>query len=192
MKQIPCEVIEDLIPLVIDGAASEPSKALVCEHIKTCDSCREKMGTLPIEVLPVGTKQTVLKRTRRALFWGGVLLLLCGALLAASVINTFSMFYNLIGLPILGAFGYFLFRKWSFAVPIGVFFITCLWQLPQTLAPFFSGGVTSAPWWSFFLASGMMALLYVVFTGIGVLIGWLLHIAFRKEREEHDEEKTCN
>lgn len=181
MKQIPCEVIEDLIPLVIDDAASESSKALVCEHIKTCDRCREKMGGLPGEMPPVPAKQTVLKRTRRALFWSGVLLLLCGALLAASVINTASMFYNFIGLPLLGALGYFLFRKRSFAVPIFVFVLAFLWQLPEIFASLFSDGVTSAPWWSFFAASGIMALFYAVFAGIGVLIGWLLHIAFKKE-----------
>ncbi len=180
MKQIPCEVIEDLIPLVIDGAASESSKALVCEHVKTCDGCREKMGVPPSEMI-VPAKQTVLKRTRRVLFWGGVLLLLCGALLAASVINTASMFYNFIGLPLLGAFGYALLRKNSVYVPVFVFVLAFLWQLPETFTALFSEGVLSAPWWSFFAASGMMALLCALFAGIGVLIGWLLHIALKKE-----------
>ena len=36
-----CEMINDLLPLYIDGVCSEESKKLVEEHMKTCDSCRK-------------------------------------------------------------------------------------------------------------------------------------------------------
>lgn len=35
-----CEVVRDLIPLVIDDVASPDSKALVNEHLETCEACR--------------------------------------------------------------------------------------------------------------------------------------------------------
>ena len=35
-----CEVIRDLLPLYADGVASQESRALVEEHIRTCDECR--------------------------------------------------------------------------------------------------------------------------------------------------------
>lgn len=36
-----CNVVEDLIPLYIDGCCSEESKKLVEEHIEDCDGCRK-------------------------------------------------------------------------------------------------------------------------------------------------------
>jgi len=36
-----CEVIRDLLPLYVDGVASEESRALIEEHLKTCEGCRE-------------------------------------------------------------------------------------------------------------------------------------------------------
>lgn len=47
-----CEVIRDLLPLYADGVASQESRTLVEEHIRTCDECRalyEKMCA-PVEV----------------------------------------------------------------------------------------------------------------------------------------------
>lgn len=36
-----CDVIQDLIPLYIDGCCSAESAGLVEEHVKTCGACRE-------------------------------------------------------------------------------------------------------------------------------------------------------
>ena len=40
-----CEMIQDLIPLVKDGIASEKSRAAVALHIKTCAVCQEVYNT---------------------------------------------------------------------------------------------------------------------------------------------------
>lgn len=53
-----CDTIKDLIPLVLDGVASEPSVSLVNEHISGCESCREYYNTasqkidMPVSSLP--------------------------------------------------------------------------------------------------------------------------------------------
>lgn len=36
-----CEVIQDLLPLYIDGCCSDTSSKLVIEHIKSCPECRK-------------------------------------------------------------------------------------------------------------------------------------------------------
>ena len=36
-----CEVIRDLLPLYVDGVASEESRALIEEHLNTCEGSRE-------------------------------------------------------------------------------------------------------------------------------------------------------
>ncbi len=40
MSEIKCEVIRDLLPLVIDEAASEESKQLVMQHVENCEGCK--------------------------------------------------------------------------------------------------------------------------------------------------------
>ena len=50
-----CEVVQDLLPLYVDGACTEGSKQLVEEHVKTCPGCKkllEEMGA-PLPELPV-------------------------------------------------------------------------------------------------------------------------------------------
>ena len=41
VMKVPCEVIQDLIPLVKDHVASEESKKLVVEHLEDCTRCGE-------------------------------------------------------------------------------------------------------------------------------------------------------
>lgn len=49
-----CEMINDLLPLYIDGVCSEESKRLVEEHIKTCDACRKMAEQMKSDlVLPM-------------------------------------------------------------------------------------------------------------------------------------------
>lgn len=40
MSNYPCRLIEDLIPLYIEGDVSDETKEIVEEHIKECESCR--------------------------------------------------------------------------------------------------------------------------------------------------------
>ena len=37
----PCEVIQDLLPLYVDGACSESSVEIIKEHLESCPECRE-------------------------------------------------------------------------------------------------------------------------------------------------------
>ena len=37
----PCEMIQDLIPLYIEGICSDESKKIVEEHLSLCKSCNE-------------------------------------------------------------------------------------------------------------------------------------------------------
>ena len=36
-----CDIIQDLLPLYIDGVCSAASKALIKEHLLTCEKCRD-------------------------------------------------------------------------------------------------------------------------------------------------------
>ena len=43
---IKCEVIKDLLPLYMDGVASEESCALIEDHLKECEDCRQYLDLL--------------------------------------------------------------------------------------------------------------------------------------------------
>ncbi|MBR1592831.1 MAG: zf-HC2 domain-containing protein [Ruminococcus sp.] len=47
-NEIPCGVIQDLMPLYNEGLCSEDSIMLVEEHLQTCEECREIYGQLDI------------------------------------------------------------------------------------------------------------------------------------------------
>ena len=47
--RITCDVIQDLMPSYIDGILSEDSKALVEEHMGTCQECRKMLEIMKDE-----------------------------------------------------------------------------------------------------------------------------------------------
>ena len=49
--KISCNVIEDLLPLYVDEAASEDSRQLVEEHLKGCPSCRKMLEEMKLVIL---------------------------------------------------------------------------------------------------------------------------------------------
>ena len=44
--KVSCDVIQDLLPLYTDQAASADTVALVEEHLASCPACREELGRL--------------------------------------------------------------------------------------------------------------------------------------------------
>lgn len=72
-KDISCQIIQDLLPLYVDGAASEDTKALVEQHLKDCPDCRtqaEQMGeklAFPVSVKVSVNDAQLLQKFKRGL-----------------------------------------------------------------------------------------------------------------------------
>lgn len=82
-----CEVVRDLMPLVVDGTASEGSKAMVEEHVAECNPCRDMLDEMRQEVSPEPpTRQPdkLVRKLRRHRRLRSAVLVLLGV--AASVI----------------------------------------------------------------------------------------------------------
>lgn len=48
-----CGIIDDLLPLYLDGACSEESKAAIESHLMSCDMCRDKLARMKADnVIP--------------------------------------------------------------------------------------------------------------------------------------------
>ena len=41
MSKVPCEVIQDLMPLYVDGLTNEVTDKVIEEHVENCDKCRK-------------------------------------------------------------------------------------------------------------------------------------------------------
>lgn len=81
-----CEVVRDLMPLVVDGTASEKSKAMVEEHVAECDPCREMFAEMRQEVpgrLTMEQGGQVVKKLRWRRMLRRVLLVLLGVAISA-------------------------------------------------------------------------------------------------------------
>ena len=50
MKNNECNVVHDLIPLVIDRVASDESRELVETHISACENCRKKYEAMKADL----------------------------------------------------------------------------------------------------------------------------------------------
>ena len=63
-----CEIVQDLLPLYVDGACSEASAEMIKEHIETCADCRaiyEQMCSHTNEAILQKEKDGVVKRHER-------------------------------------------------------------------------------------------------------------------------------
>ena len=50
MKFLPCELIQDILPLYHDGVCSETTRKLVESHLETCDKCQAQLQSLTAEL----------------------------------------------------------------------------------------------------------------------------------------------
>lgn len=48
--KLPCEMVQDILPLYHDNVCSEVSKTLVGEHLKTCEDCSRVLSSIDEEI----------------------------------------------------------------------------------------------------------------------------------------------
>jgi predicted anti-sigma-YlaC factor YlaD len=58
-----CNVAKDLMPLVIDGVASEESKQYVNEHVAECTECAIAYGEMRVELPRISAEKERTART---------------------------------------------------------------------------------------------------------------------------------
>ena len=93
-NKIPCAVAQDLMPLVIDGAASEQSRQAVAQHVAACSACsqiyREMQSAAPTPVAQgkaeQGFRQAVKRQRKRFRAWK--IAALCLGLVVAICLGT--------------------------------------------------------------------------------------------------------
>ena len=95
-----CDIVRDLMPLVVDGTASEKSREMVGEHVAECEPCREMFDEMRQEVPAQPQRQAgklVRKLRWRRRLRGAALVLLgvaLSALLAVAGIRGWNYCFN--------------------------------------------------------------------------------------------------
>lgn len=81
--KITCNIIDDLLPLYIDGGCAKESIELIEEHLKECSFCREKLHRMqsdnfesPAEVVDIPQFASFAKKVKRHRLRVGILIFL--------------------------------------------------------------------------------------------------------------------
>lgn len=170
MNEISCKICMDLMPLVQDGIASEDSREAVEQHISKCESCAAcYSGTVP----PVENTEKLIVDVRRKLQFFFVMLLMFGIFFGLGLTASSELFYNSLIMPIVGVFGYVIFRwKSLYAVPLLLLLTNVISFALNVFRGMEELGMYSRVMWTG---------IYSIFVVVGIVIAGLIHYAFRKE-----------
>lgn len=174
--QIKCGVCRDLIPLVKDGVASADSEAAVRRHITDCADCGALFKGEFIPAADPSESPKALFRVKRWLTGIYTALMLFGIYFGISLTASDDLFFNCLIMPVVGVFGYLVFRwKALYAVPI-------ILLIFQTIAGVFGFFGETEPFDYRSVLS--WAFIYSLFALAGIIIAMLLRFAFGKHNFE--------
>ena len=168
--KLDCCVVRDLLPLYVENMVSDQTALQIKEHLSECPECQKEYesfqntGRLDVLEEPAQTQvkpfQKIMRKLNRQMHGISYGLIVFFVLWGFSLTGGEDLMYNSVIMPIVGLFGYYVFRwKALYKMPIVLFVINLLFY--SSVFP-----------WTF---------IYSFFVLIGVLIAFLLHFAFRKE-----------
>ena len=177
-----CCVVRDLLPLYIEDMVSTETAQYINEHLKNCNECQAELeslkegeGLTAIEKKPsVDTKdaksfKAVMKRMNRQFYSIAYAAIIFLIFLGFGWTAGDNLMYNSLIMPIVGIFGYYVF-KWK-----------AIYKLPVLLLIIDLGVFAFQLVEIGFADTLMWTVLYAIFVLVGVAIAFLLHYAFKKE-----------
>ncbi|GEM_PF-1286681 len=98
--ELPCEIVDDILPSYVDGLTNEVTNKAVDEHIAGCPDCQNKLRAMnaPDPVQPEEAKKEIdfLKKTRRR----NILLIIAGVFLTIVLALAAMIYFAFEGSPI--------------------------------------------------------------------------------------------
>ncbi|WMM26420.1 hypothetical protein RBU61_07045 [Tissierella sp. MB52-C2] len=173
MKNISCNIILDLIPLVKDGVASEDSQKIVNNHIKNCSNCKaefEVFEDVYLEQKSINDKK-IIANIKKNIFITQIFILAIGTIGGIALTNSMAMFYNFIIMPIVGGLSFIVLKRRWYIAAISVFILSYLWQ---TIVWIIESGLD----WMMLYDSLFYSIIYTSLIALGVIIAMLLKFAF--------------
>ena len=184
MMKTECSIVKDLLPLYVEDMVSEETAQYVSVHLNICADCKAEYDALKsdgpltnIEKKPdVNIEQaksfkTIMRRMNRQFNSMAYSLVILLIFLGFSWTGGENLMYNSLIMPVVGIFGYYVF-KWKavYKIPVLLFavelfiFAFKLWDLD-------------------FHSAIIWTLLYAIFVFVGIAIAFLLHYVFGKEKK---------
>ena len=178
-----CSVVRDLLPLYVEDMVSTETAQYVKSHLAECPECKAELESLkagegltaieknPVEdVAKAKPFKKMMKRMNRQFYSIAYAALIFLIFLGFGWTGGENLMYNSLIMPVVGIFGYYVFRwKAIYKVPILLLIIdtfVCLFKLVDL-------DLYSAFLWT---------VIYSIFVFVGIAIAFLLHFAFRKEK----------
>ena len=176
-----CSVVRDLLPLYIEDMVSAETAQYVNEHLKNCDECQAELANLNEGVeLSIETRvasksdgakpfKKMMKRMNRQFYSIAYAAIIFLIFLGFGWTAGNNLMYNSLIMPIVGIFGYFVF-KWKaiYKLPVLLLIIDLAVFAFQLVEIGFADTL-------------MWTVLYAIFVFVGVAIAFLLHYAFKRE-----------
>lgn len=170
MTKLPCEIIMDLIPLVLDHVASTESEALVKEHIATCPKCQAYFNDQKTPELNDAHILSTIRKTRRyTLSFFLIMGIITGVLLSSG----YYLVFNLIIMVILGILCHLI-------KPQKTYLLALLCSFGFTLLSL-TGSLLHGRHEGLFTSSCSSFLVIFLLIMIGKLIAMLIHYAWKGE-----------
>lgn len=172
-NKISCEVCRDLLPLVKDNVANSESVEAVNRHIGNCPDCKQLCENDVFPEPKISGAQSAFKRVKHRLMTFYTVLMFFAIYFGLSLTAGQEMFFNCLIMPVVGVLGYVIFRGKSIVIipPLLVIHIVInFFGLLKTTEQLDMPSVV------------MWTVIYSLFALAGIIIAWLLHFAFRKER----------
>ena len=178
-----CSVVRDLLPLYVEDMVSTETAQYVKSHLAECPECQAELESLKAgegltaieqkpaeEVAKAKPFKKMMKRMNRQFYSIAYAALIFLIFLGFGWTGGENLMYNSLIMPVVGIFGYYVFRwKAIYKVPILLLIIdtfVCLFKLVDIdLYPAF-----------------VWTLIYSSFVLVGIAIAFLMHFAFRKEK----------
>lgn len=179
-----CKIVSDLLPLYIEDMVSEETSEFIKEHLEKCESCKSdlelfKSGEDLTEIFNeekvkqlenIKPFKKIMKKMNLQVHSISYLLIVFFIFFGFLTMDSDDVFYNSLIMPIVGAFGYIIFRlKAFYKLPVLLLVI-------NFLASLFN--LVDVEFIDIFFWTGI----FTIFVFIGIIIAFLIHFALRKEK----------
>ena len=176
-----CSIVRDLLPLYMEDMVSAATAQYINDHLKECSECQKEFENakegfnLPVMHRPVLPDENakpfkkMMKRLNRQIDMLAYALIIFFIFLGFGWTGGENLMYNSILMPLVGIFGYYVFRwKAVYKLPFLLLLIDLAVYASLLIEIDFPDTLT----WT---------LIYSIFVFVGIIIAFLLHYAFKKE-----------
>ena len=179
-----CKIISDLLPLYAEDMVCEETAEFIKNHLAECENCKNDFKALEDgdDIKEVFKEETskpaedikpfkkIMKKMNMQVHSISYLLIVFFIFFGFLSMDSGDVFYNSLIMPIVGVFGYIIFKfKAFYKLPIlllAINFFACIFKFADVE----------------FIDIFFWTAIFTAFVFVGIIIAFLIHFALRKEK----------